>query len=366
MSVYGRLIRPLLFRSDAERVHDRAIRTAELASGSRLICSATSAVHARRYPVLETEVAGLRFDHPIGLAAGFDKSGRAVRLWASLGFSHVEIGSVSAHPSDGNPKPRLFRLPEERAIVVNYGLPNDGADRVADRLSRVRLEVPLGINIVNTNRGPGAKPEPDEAVIDDYVQSIRRLQSCGDYLTLNLSCPNTSDGRAFVADHCRVAALLEAVEHLAPSKPVFLKVAPFAGVRDMEAFLAAVERVRFVSGFAVNLPPGKPSGLTTPPERLKSMPGAVSGKPCEEAVNRTIRDLYQRIDHRRYQIVGAGGVFSAEDAYRKIRLGANLVQLLTALVYEGPGVVRTIAAGLARLAERDGLRRIGDAVGVDA
>jgi dihydroorotate dehydrogenase (fumarate)/dihydroorotate dehydrogenase len=365
MSLYSALVRPLLFRSDAEQAHDRALHFAELASASRLTCSTSAALYVRSHEALATEVAGLKFRHPLGLAAGLDKSGRAVPFWATLGFSHIEIGSVSAEPSAGNPKPRLFRLPDDRAIVVNYGLPNDGAERVADRLAAARVGVPLGINIVNTNRGPGAKPETDDAVIDDYVRSIRRLDDRADYLTLNLSCPNTSDGRAFVSDRCRVAALLDAVGEVTPASPVFLKVAPFAGAAEMEAFLATVERFRFVCGFAVNLPPGKPASLTAPPELLANMPGAVSGRPCEEAVNRTVAELYRRIDLNRYSIIAAGGVFTAEDAYRKIRLGASLVQLLTALVYEGPGVVKTICRGLAVLLERDGFRRVQDAVGVD-
>jgi dihydroorotate dehydrogenase len=366
MGVYSHLLRPLLFRTDAERVHDRALRMAELASRSRLLCSTSAGWHVREDDRLATEVAGLKFSHPIGLAAGFDKNGRAVPFWAALGFSHVEIGSVSAEPSAGNPKPRLFRLPEDRAIVVNYGLPNDGAERVAERLSAVRVAVPLGVNIVNTNRGTGANPESDDGVIDDYVRSIRRLHDLADYLTLNLSCPNTFDGRAFVSDRCRVAALLDAVESLAPSKPVFLKVAPFPGVRELESFLAAIEGSRSVSGFAVNLPPGKPAGLSVPAERLAKMPGAVSGKPCETSVNATILALYRRIDRQRFRIIGAGGVFSAEDAYRKIRLGASLVQLLTALVYQGPGVVKEICGGLSRLIERDGFRTVAEAVGADA
>ncbi|HET8550738.1 MAG TPA: quinone-dependent dihydroorotate dehydrogenase [Bryobacteraceae bacterium] len=365
MSLYAHLVRPLLFRTDAERMHDRALLMAEAASASRLLCSTSAAWHVRHDERLATAVAGLGFRHPLGLAAGFDKNGRAVRLWAALGFSHIEIGSVSAEASAGNPKPRLFRLPADRAIVVNYGLPNDGADRIAARLSNVQLGVPLGINIVNTNRGPEAKPESDDAVIDDYVRSIRRLHDRADYLTLNLSCPNTSDGRAFVSDRCRVAALFDAVDNLAPSKPVFLKIAPFADARALEAFLATAERAHFVRGFAVNLPPGKPAGLSVPADRLASMPGAVSGKPCENAVNAAIVELYRRIDRKRWRIIGAGGVFSAEDAYRKIRLGASLVQLLTAFVYEGPGVVRSICAGLGQLLERDGLRQIEDAVGVD-
>jgi dihydroorotate dehydrogenase (fumarate)/dihydroorotate dehydrogenase len=363
--IYRRVLRPLLFRGDPERMHDRAIRAAERVSGSRLMCGAVKAWAGEPGPRLQVEVAGMSFAHPIGLAAGFDKNGRGVPFWAALGFSHVEIGSVSAELSLGNPKPRLFRIPEDEGIVVNYGLPNDGAERVASRLAKVRIDVPLGINIVNTNRGADAPPESDDAVIEDFVRSVRVLEPHGDYLTLNMSCPNTRDGRAFVSDSCRVAALLDAVGELKPRKPVFLKVAPFAGARELEAFLKIAERAEYVRGFEVNLPPGKPAGLRTAAETLARMPGAVSGKPCEAAVNRAIAELYRSMDRRRCRIIGAGGVFTAEDAYCKLRLGASLVQVLTAVVYEGPGVVRRIRDGLARLLARDGVTNVAEVVGVD-
>lgn len=365
MSLYHRVARPVLFRADAEWCHDRVIQAAERASAAGWLCERIAARRHFRDERLVMEVAGLRFDNPIGLAAGFDKSGRGVPLWAALGFGHVEVGSISAEASCGNPKPRLFRIPADRGIVVNYGLPNDGAARIASRLTGLRLKVPLGLNLVNTNRGPSAPRETDDSVIEDYVISLKTLENCGDYFVLNLSCPNTQDGRAFVSDSCRLNRLLRTVEAIKPAKPVFLKVAPFAGLAELERFLEAAHGVSFVSGFAVNLPPGKPAGLTTPAESIAKMPGAVSGKPCEEQANFTIREIFRRMDRRRYFIIGAGGVFTGEDAYRKMRLGASLVQLLTALIYEGPGVVRTVCEDLARLAARDGVRNCSEVVGAD-
>lgn len=366
MSLYKGCIRPLLFRCDPEWVHDRAIAAAEYASGTAWLRSKVARQLEFDFPVLATEVAGMHLPHPVGLAAGFDKSGRGVPLWESFGFSHVEIGSVSAFFSAGNPKPRLFRLPEDRAIVVNYGLPNDGADRVAARLGGLEHRRPLGINIVNTNRGPGAAPESDDAIIADYVASVRRLEPTATYLTLNLSCPNTCDGRAFVSDAGRVRRLLDAVAEVRPVKPLFLKVAPFAETAGLDRFLEAVDRYEYVCGFSINLPPGKPPGITASPERLKSMPGAVSGKPAEAAANRAIQQMFQRIDRRRHVIMGSGGAFTAEDAWRKLELGACVIQLLTAMIYEGPAVVRNICEGLAGMAERQGVRRIQEIVGTAA
>ncbi len=365
MSLYRRLVRPVLFRTDPEWAHDRSIRFAELASRSELTCRAV----ARRYVVhderLALKLAGLAFRSPLGLAAGYDKNGRAVPLLSAFGFGHVEVGSVSAQRSAGNPAPRLFRLPRDNAIVVHYGVPNDGAVRVAERLAAVRRTVPVGINLVNTNRGPAAPVEPDEAVIADYVESVRLLQDRADYLCLNLSCPNTNDGSGFFHDPRRLSTLLEALDEVGIGKPVFLKVAPFATVGALEAFLEAAARASFVSGFSVNLPPGQPPGMRTPAAERAGLPGAVSGTPAEAAANRTIRELYRRMDRDRYVIIGSGGVFTAEDAYRKIRLGASLVQLLTSLIYQGPEVVRSIHRRLPQLLERDGFAHVREVIGID-
>ena len=162
MTVYTRVLRPLLFRAEPERAHEWAVRAAELASSAGPACRALAARRAPADERLAVEVAGLRLRSPLGLAAGFDKSARGVPALAALGFGHVEIGSVSADPSAGNPRPRLFRLPAERAIVVHYGVPNDGAARVAERLGRPRPPVPVGVNVVSTNRGDGEAETDDE------------------------------------------------------------------------------------------------------------------------------------------------------------------------------------------------------------
>jgi dihydroorotate dehydrogenase (fumarate)/dihydroorotate dehydrogenase len=366
MGLYRRVVRPLLFRADAEWVHAGAIRAAELAGGSRFALEKLNSRYAPGSRSLEIEVAGIKLRSPLGLAAGFDKSARAVPFLGALGFGHVEVGSISIDPSQGNPRPRLFRLPQDEAIVVHYGLPNEGAERIAQRLERCARSVPLGINVVSTNRGQHTGPEPDDAVIADYVSAAARLQGYADYLVLNLSCPNTREGRDFFSDTSRLRRLLSALGEIGITKPLFLKIAPFPTITALEAFLMAAAPASFVSGFSVNVPGARPPGLKTPSARLERMPGAVCGKPSEALANQTLRELYRRMDRRRYRLIGSGGVFSGEDAYRKMRLGASLVQMMTALVYEGPGIVKRINDDLARLAERDGVRNIGDVVGVDA
>jgi dihydroorotate dehydrogenase len=363
MHMYAHVIRPILFRFDPEWVHDRAIQAAGLIGSLKPLPAMLARHYNVRDPVLESTVGGLRFSNPIGLAAGFDKSGRAVRALSGLGFGHLEIGSVSAEPSAGNPRPRLWRLPQDRAILVHYGLPNDGADVVARRLTGLTLRVPLGINIVKTNRGIDAPPDSEDDIIEDYVRSVRLFKDRADYLHLNLSCPNTGDGRDFFAERGHLPRLLRELAGLDIRCPVFLKASPTGGPAYIDQMLIAAESAPFITGFAFNLAPGRPDGLRTPPSSIAHLPGAVSGRPIEAQMNAAIGDLYRRMDRKRYRIIGVGGVFSAEDAYRKVRLGASLVQLMTALIYQGPGVVRRINRGLCRLLRRDGFRRVADAVG---
>lgn len=362
MTAYSKFIRPFAFRLDPETAHHLAI-----AAGARLGWAAGAMRAATRIDDerLATEVAGLHFLNPIGLAAGFAKSGSAIRALAGLGFGSIEIGSVSLDPSIGNPKPRLWRLPDDKAIIVHYGLPNDGTEVIARRLARVRLPVPLGINLVVTNRGPGAAPLKADQIIGEYVAAAKVMAPHADYLMLNLSCPNTVDGRDFFADAGHLDACLAALGDVNLRLPVFLKVSPLGGIDAIERVLAAAEGRDFVSGFMFNLPPVKPDGMRTPEQVWRDLPGAVSGPPAAALADFCIREAFRRMDRKRHVLIGAGGVSTAEDAYKKIRLGASLVQLLTALIYQGPGVGREITKGLARLLARDGVKNVRDVVGVD-
>jgi dihydroorotate dehydrogenase (fumarate)/dihydroorotate dehydrogenase len=362
--MYQTAIRPLLFRCDPEWVHNQTIRQAEFFGAFAPVLGVLSRCCECSDDRLATEVCGLRFANPIGLAAGYDKNGRAIRMMAALGFGHVEIGSVSAFPSQGNPKPRLWRLPADRAICVHYGLLNDGAEAVARRLTGQRWPVPLGINIVKTNHGINASPDSAETIFDDYLRSVALLKDVGDYLCLNLSCPNTETGCNFFALPGKLEELLARLKELNLSCPVFVKISPVGGVPAIEGVLQAAESFRFVSGFIFNLPPGKPANLRTPRAVWQSWPGAVAGEPARAPIGACVRELYRRMDRKRYRIIAAGGVFSAEDAYEKIRLGASLVQLVTGLIYEGPLLIKRINQGLCRLLEREGLKNIPAAVGI--
>jgi dihydroorotate dehydrogenase (fumarate)/dihydroorotate dehydrogenase len=363
MTLYSTFIRPLAFRLDPETAHHLAIAAGARLGWASKAMRAAALVEDRR---LSIDVAGLHFPSPIGLAAGFDKSGSAIRTLAGLGFGSVEIGSISIDSSAGNAKPRLWRLPEDRAIIVHYGLPNDGAAVIAERLSKTRLPIPLGINLVVTNRGAGAPPLNADQIIGEYVAAAKIMAPHADYLMLNLSCPNTVDGRDFFADSRHLDACLGALEEIKLTLPVFLKVSPLGGVEAIERVLEAAGTREFISGFMFNLPPVKPDGMNAPEKIWRSLPGAVSGPPAAALADFCIAETFRRMDRKRHVLIGAGGISSAEDAYAKIRLGASLVQLLTALIYEGPGVVRSITEGLGQLLARDGIAHVSEAIGVDA
>lgn len=357
--LYATAVRPLLFRLDPERAHDLALRASELTGRSELTRRAARRALAVRDPRLRTELAGIPLANPLGLAAGFDKNGRAVAMLGAMGFGHVEVGSVSAHPSDGNPRPRLFRIPQDRGIVVAYGVPNEGAAAVRARLERRPRDVALGVNLVKTN--DPARPAVAPDVYEDYAASFALLQDRAEYVALNLSCPNSAADRDFFDELPRIDALLERLAACGPRVPVFLKLKPTRDAGVLREIVAIADRHPFVAGFAINLPAGKPPdlALSSPRASLERMPGAVGGPPVEAFVNAILATLQGIVGpDGRYALIAAGGVFTAEDAYRKLRLGATVVQLYTALVYRGPAVVKEILAGLVALLERDGFASV--------
>ncbi len=384
MSLYH-LIRPLLFRLDPEWIHRATLAAVGRAGRISPVRGMLRGLLAVDDPRLRVEAGGLTFPNPVGLAAGFDKNGLAMEGLASAGFGFVEVGSVSAYPSAGNPeRPRLFRVPEDEAIVVNYGVPNDGAEAVARRFTSARLSrpsrpprpsrqlrpsrpsrppVPLGINLVETNTG---KPVGAEDVVDELVAAVRPFLGLADYVTLNLNCPNTTSGQSPFDDPDTLGTLLSGYAAFDTMPPTFLKVVPTTDPATIEGTLAAMDPFPFVKGIVFGLPTGKPyADLKTPYRQLEAMPGTLCGRPTRTLIDASIQAWYPRMDRGRHVIVGTGGIFTAEDVYRKIRLGATLVQVYTALIYHGPGLVKRINRGLYRLMARDGLDRISDAVGLD-
>ncbi len=363
-----RFLRPLLFRLGPERAHAVTLRAAEMLQGA-----AHSFVESRykfEDERLKQRLWGHTFPNPVGLAAGADKNARAVPFWEALGFGFVEVGSVSARPAEGNPRPRAFRLPEDQALINRLGLNNDGAEAVADRLSQNRSAYsrPLGINLAKTH-------DPDimgDAALEDFRTSFQALVSEADYVTLNVSCPNTPDGGTFEDPEAldrllRMVAEEQKVPGLAV--PVLVKLSP--PTSDQVLFdtrleeILAVAEARDVDGFIATNTTSDRQGLGTPPDRLGEIgEGGLSGPPLEARSTRLVRYLYQATAGD-IPIIGVGGIRDADSAYAKIRAGASLVQLYTALVYEGPALVRRIKQGLVQRLSEDGYASVGGAVGAD-
>jgi dihydroorotate dehydrogenase (fumarate)/dihydroorotate dehydrogenase len=315
-------------------------------------------------PRLRIAVGGIPLPNPVGLPAGFDKNGIAIEALAALGFGSIDVGSVSARPSPGNPeRPRLFRIPADKGLVVFYGVPNDGAEVVAGRLSRVRLPVPLGVSLVETNTGT---PGPVDSVIGELVEAARPFVGIATYFALNLNCPNSAGGFSHFDDPVHLRALLTGLREVLGMVPVFIRVTPPRDPAGIDSVLEALDPFPFVKGLSFYDPKNdlRP-WLKTPPSELARMRGSVSAPVAREWMQDTICEWYRRIDRKRLALVGVGGIRSARDAYRTIRLGASLVQVYTALVYRGPGLVREIKRGLAQLLERDGFKHVAEAVGID-
>ena len=364
MSLYHHGIRPVLFRFDPERTHAATQTVCHALGRSRVLRRAVGSIFQFDDPRLSTTIAGLTFPNPVGLPAGFDKNGLATTLLPCLGFGAIEVGSVSVDPSAGNPtRPRLFRVPADEGLMVNYGVPNDGAAVVAARLARTKPSVPLGVSLVETNRGRNSDVEE---VIAELARAAHPFVAIADYVVLNLNCPNTAGGFSHFDRPENLARLLEAFRAIGRLPPLLLKITPQADPAATERILEAVDPFGFLKGFILNTHAPRPYGwLSTPQGELDAMRGTLTGARLRASANTAIRDWYRRIDRSRHVLVAVGGIGSAEHAYEAIRLGASLVQVLTALVYRGPGVVKDIKRGLVRLLERDGIGTIADAVGAD-
>ena len=354
--------RPLLFRLDAERAHNLVFAGCVLAE--RML-----AAHALRpwsHPALTQRIWDIDFPNPIGLAAGFDKDARAPHVWPLLGFGFAELGTITAQAQPGNPQPRLFRLPADRALINRLGFNNTGADAVAQQLARLLRaappSIPIGINIGKSRH------TPIERAVEDYVYSFRRLAAFARYVVINVSSPNTPGLRDLQAEehlHELLAALVRenvtwAQQQQQPPRPLLIKVAPDLS-DDALASIVAVARAGGAAGLVATNTTISRAGLTTATDEA----GGLSGAPLRDRATAVVRTLY-RLAEGALPIIGVGGVFSADDAYAKIRAGASLVQLYTGMIYEGPRVAHRIARGLVDLLARDGFTHIREAVGAGA
>lgn len=304
----------------------------------------------------------MRFKNPIGLAAGFDKNAELTDILPSVGFGLIEVGSITGYPCLGNPKPRLWRLPASRGLLVYYGLKNDGCEAIGERLAKKQSAKKfgsiLGTSVAMTNCAENA--DMDKAV-RDYVKAFKTFTAIGDYFTLNISCPNARGGQPFMKPDA-LERLLQAVDPIPTKKPIFVKLSADMSVAEADALLDVVRRHRVHGIITVNLTKKRDNPKII--DRGLSEKGGISGKPVQESSDNLLAHIYKK-EGKRFALIGVGGVFSAEDAYKKIRLGASLVQMITGMIFEGPQAVGEINRGLVKLLKRDGFSNISEAIGAD-
>jgi dihydroorotate dehydrogenase len=349
MNLYD-LARPVLFRLPAETAQ-AAVHAGLRAVDGTPVASAVARRTAVGDDRLRVEAFGRSFPNPVGVAAGFDKNARLPDAIRALGFGHVEVGGVTARPQEGNPRPRLFRLPEDGALINRMGLNNDGADAIGRRLADVDVDVPVGVNIAKSEDVPLAEAAAD------YRYTYRQVADAGDFFVVNVSCPN-SEGFRELQNREPMEAILGTLKD-AGASPLLVKLSPDLPDPAVADALELVDELGLDGVVATNTTTDRPASLRNP-NRAES--GGLSGKPIEARATRMVRFVAERTE---VPVVGVGGVSTAADAYRKIRAGASLVQLYTGLVYRGPSIAREINAGLLDLLERDGFDSVADAVGAD-
>jgi len=350
VSLYTSL-RPLLFRLPPETAHTLGKETMKRAQANDLVRWLLRRQYRYRDPALTVEAFGLSFPNPVGVAAGFDKNGEVTYCLADLGFGFTEVGTVTPYPQPGNEKPRLFRLPEDDAMINRLGFNSQGAERVRQRFEKLGTpSIPIGANVGKMNTSN------EREAIEDYRRVFDRLYEYGDYFVVNVSCPNSPE--EFEEDDPEhVEAIFETLDaENDADKPILVKLGPDSEREALARMVDIVESVGFDGIVATNTTTDH-SALTG---QHREEWGGVSGAPLEAQATETVRTLAGLTD---LPIVGVGGVRDSEDAYAKIRAGATLVQLYTGFVYEGPSTARQITKGLAELLERDGFDSVEDAVG---
>jgi dihydroorotate dehydrogenase len=339
------LLRPLLHALDPETAHEWTLRALEtgLLPGQP----------AHDDPLLATELCGKRLAHPIGLAAGFDKNARVYQRMFAHGFSFVEVGGVTPLPQAGNPRPRVFRLPEDAAVINRMGFPNDGMEVASARMRRVgRAPGLVGMNLASNTES--ADPVRDFSVL------VERFAPLAEYLVLDVSCPNTGNGQLFL-DPARLRDLLASLAALKPAVPLFAKLSPDIDDARLELLVNVLLEARIGAIIVSNTTAQRPQLSNS----KASERGGLSGRPLLASSTRMLATV-RRLSSGMVPLVGVGGIASGADAYAKIRAGACALQLYTALIYAGTGLLPKIKRELASLLRRDGFSSLQEAIGVDA
>jgi dihydroorotate dehydrogenase len=360
--LYRSLLRPLLFRLPPETAHELALHSLSLAPG---VVRWLFAPRGTRTQFGELRRFGLTFSNPVGLAAGFDKDGIALQSLAALGFGFIEAGTVTYEPQPGNQRPRLFRLPQDKALINRAGFNNHGAVAFAQQVSAHRPDCVLGVSIGKS------KIAPINKAVEDYVRSFEIVYPVADYVAVNVSSPNTPGLRELQ----RAELLEELLQTLQRRNrelteessrprltPILIKLAPDLGSEDLKDIVDVAQRASVAGLIATNTTTQR-EGLKTPkPDIAACGDGGLSGIPLRERSTIMVATLY-KLTTGKVPIIGVGGIFTAEDAWEKICAGASLIQLYTGFIYRGPRIVQEINDGLERIISREGLNTLDEAIG---
>lgn len=352
--LWEKLIRPALFRLEAETAHE--VGMAALRNGAARPFYAGERPAARVGPI---ERFGIRFESPLGVAAGFDKNAVAVGPLARLGFGFVEVGTVTHRPQPGNPKPRLFRLPKDEALINRLGFNNDGAEVIAGRLKALDRRCVVGVNIGKN------KDVPIEEATENYLAAFDLVQPVADYIAVNISSPNTP-GLRRLQESESLAGLLSALQRRnreLGEKPLLVKIAPDLSDAEIEAAVGICLEHGAAGIIATNTTVSRDGLKTTDTARFGE--GGLSGRPLSERSTAVIAAVY-RYSNGSIPIIGVGGIFSADDAFEKVAAGASLLQSYTGFVYGGPSFASTVVEGFAAILERRGFSTLDEAVGSSA
>ncbi len=364
---YHKIVRPVLFARDAERAHDFTMRC--LARASRSGLARDGVKRFFRAPELPIGLFGLKFPNPVGLAAGMDKAGDAVPIWEKLGFGFCELGGVTWHAQPGNPRPRLFRVVYDGAIINRMGFNNPGAEAMARKLGEWKERGcwpshPVGINLGKS------KITPLESAAEDYAKSFRVLRESADFFVINVSSPNTP-GLRQLQDKAALAEILAAIREAQrpatgapPVKPVLVKIAPDLSLEAIDEVLELATPHDISGIVATNTTLSRPPTGDLTLEKIYSETGGLSGKPLRARSTEIIRHIFKQT-RGQLPIIGVGGVFSADDAWEKICAGASLVQVYTGLVFEGPGLAKEILCDLVLRMEKEGVEELKEIIGRD-
>ncbi len=370
--IYEKIIRPLLFKVPPETIHEIGIETLKIGLGAKFARNFAAQRCGLDSSFGPLERFGLKFKNPLGVAAGFDKNGVVVNQLAALGFSFVEVGTVTFNPQKGNEKPRLFRLPEDQALINRLGFNNEGAAKVVERLKRIAPNCILGVNIGKN------KDVPNEAAIENYLASFDLAFEVADYIAVNVSSPNTPNLRELQkAENLeellgelqkRNEVLSSALKRqIAPEKPpqggiqnlkpLLVKIAPDLSHGEIEAIVDIALRLDLAGIIATNTTVSRANLKTAINET-----GGLSGKPLQKVSNEVIKKIY-KYSGGKLPVIGVGGIFTAEDAFQKIASGASLVQAYTGFVYQGLRFARDINEGLFRILKQKDFSHLDEAVG---